>query len=83
MKIVYFAWMREHIGTSKEEFEMPKDIATVGMLAEHLKTLSAGHARALSDLNVVRVAVNQVYADLETAITDEDEVAFFPPVTGG
>ena len=83
MKIVYFAWMREHIGTSSEVLTLPQNIETVGMLADHLKTLSSGHAKALSDLNVVRVAVNQVYADLDAPISNDDEVAFFPPVTGG
>lgn len=83
MKIVYFAWMREYIGTSSEELELPTEIKNVGMLADYLKRQSEGHAKALSNLNVVRVAVNQVYANLETPISNDNEVAFFPPVTGG
>ena len=53
------------------------------MLADYLKRQSEGHAKALSNLKVVRVAVNQVYANLDTPITNDSEVAFFPPVTGG
>jgi molybdopterin synthase sulfur carrier subunit len=83
MKIVYFAWMREHIGSSGEELDLPQGITTVGDLATYLKTLSTGHAKALSNLDVVRVAVNKIYADLNTQISNTDEVAFFPPVTGG
>lgn len=83
MKILYFAWMREYIGSSSEEFELPAEIKNVGMLADHLKKQSEGHAKALSNLNVVRVAVNQVYANLDTPISNDNEVAFFPPVTGG
>ena len=83
MKIFYFAWLREHTGTPTEEISLPKEVTTVGGLADHLKEQSTGHAKALSNLEVVRVAVNQVYADLDTAISDNDEVAFFPPVTGG
>ena len=83
MKVFYFAWMREHIGTNSEEFDLPDDITTVGILADHLKAQSEGHAKALSNLDVVRVAVNHVYADLRTTINNNDEVAFFPPVTGG
>lgn len=83
MKILYFAWMREYIGTSSEELELPAEIKNVGMLTDHLKKQSEGHAKALSNLKVVRVAVNQVYANLDTPITNDSEVAFFPPVTGG
>ena len=43
----------------------------------------AGHKTALQNLDAVRVAVNRVYGDLATPIGDRDEVAFFPPVTGG
>jgi molybdopterin synthase sulfur carrier subunit len=83
MKIVYFAWMREHIGTTDEEHDLPSNVTTVGALAEYLKTLSPGHAKALANLGVVRVAVNKVYANLDTPVSNADEVAFFPPVTGG
>ena len=83
MKIMYFAWMREHIGAPSEEITLPDHISTVRALADHLKSQSGGHAKALSNLDVVRVAVNHVYADLDTHIRHDDEVAFFPPVTGG
>ena len=83
MKLMYFAWMREHIGSAEENIELPKGVATVAELVTHLREISPGHAKALSNMEVVRVAVNQSYADLETRITAGDEVAFFPPVTGG
>ena len=83
MKLLYFAWMREHIGTGREERTTPEDVSTVADLIEHLRSLSEGHASALANMDVVRVAVNQEYASLDTAVTDTDEVAFFPPVTGG
>ena len=83
MKIVYFAWVREQIGRGQEEISVPKNIATVADLVEHLRGVSAGHGRALSDMEVVRVAVNHEYAELNTALRSDDEVAFFPPVTGG
>ena len=83
MKIMYFAWMREHIGHAEENITPPASIGTVAALVDHLRQASPGHAKALSDMDVVRVAVNQTYADLDAVIADGDEVAFFPPVTGG
>lgn len=83
MKILYFAWMREHIGTSIETIERPDHVTNVGELVEHLRSQSEGHALALSDMEVVRVAVNQTHSDLSAAVADGDEVAFFPPITGG
>ena len=83
MRVVYFAWLREHIGASSEEIALPEGVKTVGDLAFYLRGLSDGHARALSNLEVVRVAVNKVYGGLESEVSDSDEVAFFPPVTGG
>ena len=83
MKILYFAWLREHTGQSSEEFQLPDDVETVGALIPHITKQSPGHGAALSNLDAVRVAVNRVYGDLSTPVTNCDEVAFFPPVTGG
>ncbi len=83
MTILYFAWLRQRIGTGSETLSPPAGVATVGALIDWLKTRSPGHAEAFADLSVVRCAVNQDYAPLDTAIAEGDEVAFFPPVTGG
>ena len=83
MKILYFAWIREHVGVPREELKLPEGVETVDGLVAHLRGLSPGHDRALSNMKVVRVAVNQKHSDVGTAVTDADEVAFFPPVTGG
>jgi molybdopterin synthase sulfur carrier subunit len=83
MKIMYFAWMREHTGCAEEQLDLPESITTVADLVEHLRQRSPGHAKALSNMDVVRVAVNLSYCTLETPIINGDEVAFFPPVTGG
>jgi molybdopterin synthase sulfur carrier subunit len=83
MKIMYFAWMREHTGCAEEHLDLPAGIKTVADLVEHLRQQSSGHAKALSNMEVVRVAVNLSYCPLETPIANGDEVAFFPPVTGG
>ena len=62
---------------------LPKGVDTVGGLIPHIAQKSLGHTTALANLDTVRVAVNRVYANLKTPIADGDEIAFFPPVTGG
>jgi len=83
MKLLYFAWVREKTGTSSEDISIPENIATVSELVDWLKTREGGYAEAFADQNVVRAAVNQEYVALDHAVSDDDEVAFFPPVTGG
>lgn len=83
MKILYFAWLREKTGVAEEEVMPPDDIRDVAGLLEWLKGRGAGHAEALADLSLVRVAVNQEYAKLDKPVAPQDEIALFPPVTGG
>lgn len=83
MKVLYFAWLRERIGSGEEEVSLPGGVATVGALMRWLAARSDGHAAAFADPAVVRAAVNQEHATPETAVRDGDEVAFFPPMTGG
>ena len=83
MKVLYFAWLRQRIGMAEETIALPNDVTTVSGLLIFLQGLSEQHAIALTDLSVVRVAVNQDYARHADPVSDEDEVALFPPVTGG
>ena len=83
MKILYFAWLKEHTGQASEDMQLPNGVDTVGGLIPHITKQSAGHKTALKNLDAVRVAVNRVYGDLATPITNNDAVACFPPVTGG
>ena len=83
MKIVYFAWMREKAGVSEEEVTPPPEVKDVRGLIDWLRGRGAGYAEAFADLSVVRVAVNQEYVTLDHPVAAEDEVALFPPVTGG
>ena len=83
MKILYFAWLRTRVGTAEEELTPPESVRDVADLLAWLKTRSPGHAEALKDLKVVRVAVNQTYVKPEHPVKPGDEIAIFPPVTGG
>lgn len=83
MKLLYFAWLRAKIGMAEEILEPPAEIATVAALLDWLKTRGPGFAEALTDTRIVRVAVNQEYVGREHKLRPGDEVALFPPVTGG
>lgn len=83
MKILYFAWLRARIGCAEEELPLPAEIRDVGGLLDWLRARGPRFAEALHDLSVVRVAVNQDYVGHEHPLRDGDEVAIFPPVTGG
>ncbi len=84
MRILYFAWLRHRVGTASEEIELPDDVATVRQLGDWLAARSPGFKEAWEAPGVVRVAVNQTHVgDADAPLRATDEVAFFPPVTGG
>ena len=83
MKLLYFAWLRRKTGIAEEEVTPPAEVATVGQLLAWLRTRGPGYADALADLEVVHVAVNQAHAKADDPVAPGDEVALFPPVTGG
>ena len=83
MKVLYFAWLRSKIGVAAEELTLPAEVRDVAGLLEWLKQRSPQHAAALANPAVVKVAVNQNYAHPSQPVVDSDEVALFPPVTGG
>lgn len=83
MKLLYFAWVREKTGIAAEEVELPAEVGDVAGLVDWLRGRGDAYRNALADLETVRVAVNQEYAGLDHPVADGDEVAFFPPVTGG
>lgn len=79
--ILYFAWLRERIGTNRERVETAA--ATVSDLVAELEARSEGHALAFADKTSLRVAVDQELTDFSAPLTGVREVAFFPPMTGG
>ncbi len=83
MKVLYFAWLKTRTGIAAEDVSPPADVNTVGALIEWLKTQSAGHGEALANAKIIRVAVNHEFADFDHPVNKGDEIAFFPPVTGG
>lgn len=81
IKVLYFASLRESLGIAEESIQL--EGATVSALLEQLRSRGPVWAQQLSPEQNYRFAVNQVMADFATAIRADDEVAFFPPVTGG
>lgn len=83
LKVLYFARLREDLETEGESLALPAGVTTVAALRSHLVARGGAWASALAPGRAVRVAVNQQIAQPETTLHADDEVAFFPPVTGG
>ena len=81
--IRYFASVKESLGRDFEELELPAGVATVGGLREHLRSRGGAYAEVFADKRLVRAALNQDMVKPAEAVKAGDEVAFFPPVTGG
>ncbi|WP_448579112.1 molybdopterin converting factor subunit 1 [Thermaurantiacus sp.] len=82
IRLLYFAWVRERIGLAEEELELAGPMSLLALIA-CLRGRSPGHAAALSDPTRLRAAVNQQFVALDAHVQAGDEVALFPPVTGG
>jgi len=83
VRVLYFAALREQLGTPGEEVEVPAGVATVAALRSHLRSRGGAWQLALADGKLIRMAVNQDMVQPTAAVKAGDEVAFFPPVTGG
>lgn len=83
MRLVYFAWVREAIGTGEEAVSPPPAVATVGDLIDWLASRDDRSAAAFADRDRLRAAVDQAFAGFDAPIAGAAEIAIFPPVTGG
>ncbi len=83
IKVLLFANLRERVGHPVEVVEIPDSASTVAGLRIHLMKRGGAWQEILTDMKVVRVAVNQDMAAANAPLNPGDEVAFFPPVTGG
>jgi len=83
VKLLYFAWLRARIGCAEEQVDLPVEVCDVAGLLRWLQSRGGRYAEALRDLSVVRVAVNRDYVGSDHPVREGDEIAIFPPVTGG
>ncbi|HEY3432466.1 MAG TPA: molybdopterin converting factor subunit 1 [Rhodocyclaceae bacterium] len=82
IRILYFAALREALGQSEESFDLPAEAISLGQLRQTLAARD-GNWQTLNTMKNLKAAINQTMAGAEVLLQDGDEVAFFPPVTGG
>ena len=83
MKILYFSWIKDKLGKSNEEIQLNDNIKTINDLMTMLKQTNESYLDAFKDTSSIKVSINMETARFEDSIIDSDEVAFFPPMTGG
>ena len=83
MIIKYFSWVKDIVGKSEEKILISPDIDTPEKLIDFLITKNERYKKAFSKRTTIKVAQNKIYISKSTKIKNDDEIAFFPPVTGG
>ena len=83
MIIKYFSWVKDIVGKSEEIISISPDIDTPEKLIDFLITKNEQYKKAFSKRTTIKVAQNKIYISKSTKIKNDDEIAFFPPVTGG
>lgn len=82
-RLVYFAWVRERIGTGEEEIDLPENVKTGADLLAWMKTRGENYEAALAMDKAIRIAVDQEHVDHDEPLGTPQEIALFPPMTGG
>ena len=83
MVVKYFSWIKEHIGKAEEVIDLPAGITTIKELISYLENLNDDYRLAFEKKNLIKIAINKSYSSIDDKIDNNDEIAFFPPVTGG
>lgn len=83
LTLLYFARLKEALGCDRERIDLPPEVSDVAGLVTWLRRRGGAWDTELAPDTPVRAAVNQDMARGDTLVQDGDEVAFFPPVTGG
>lgn len=83
MRILYFAWLRERTGKSEDNLAPPAEVTTARALVDWLRARGPGYEAAFADEKLIRCAIGQEFCPLDTPLGGAEEIAFFPPVTGG
>ena len=83
MIVKYFSWIKEHIGKSEEQIDLPSNITNVNQLINYLNEIDKKYNLIFEKKELIKIAVNKTYSSFDDKISNSDEIAFFPPVTGG
>ena len=83
MVVKYFSWIKEHIGKSEEQIDLPNNITNVNQLINYLNEIDKKYYIIFEKKELIKIAVNKTYSSFDDKISNSDEIAFFPPVTGG
>ncbi len=83
MKIIYFSWVKKDLGVSEEKISPPKNIKNIQLLIEWLSSKNYKYEKVFLKKKLIKVAVNHQVVNLNKKIKKSDEIAFFPPFTGG
>ena len=83
MKILYFSWIKDGIGKSQEEINLNENIKTISELINFLISINDDYNKIFSDISSIRFSKNMNLVNIDERISNEDEIAFFPPMTGG
>ncbi len=81
--ILYFAWLRDRLGLGQEQVVLPEGVTDIGGLRRWMRARGPLFEAVFAEGGRVRAAVNQDFAADDAPVRAGDEVAFFPPVTGG
>ena len=83
MKILYFSWIKDKIGKTHEDVQIKDNIKTIDDLIAYLKKSNESYEKVFKDTSSIKVSINMETANFKDQINNNDEVAFFPPMTGG
>ena len=83
MKILYFSWIKDGIGKSQENITIDDGIKNIADLVNFLVAINEDYKKVFSDLSSIRFSKNMNLVSIEESVTNDDEIAFFPPMTGG
>ncbi|MDA9558503.1 molybdopterin converting factor subunit 1 [Alphaproteobacteria bacterium] len=83
MNILYFSWIKDKLGKAKENITIDENINSVAELITFLKSKDETYKEVFKDISSIRVSINMETANMDDSISINDEIAFFPPMTGG